>query len=214
MTVAVTEMRLVRIDAARWQYTSSSEPRGIARLYRARPRMASLFTIEGLRARPLLYTAGDGTAAKERVSNVRFDWSAHRASGVYSGVPVDLELGGSEGDDLSVQVSMMLSLQSGNPPGHLAMIDRNTVKMYSYTSEGLRELDTRVGSVDTVLYAVSREGTSRVTRFWCAPRWNFLPARVEQRNHGNVEWALEIVDVDFPDGSLQVSPMPSPSKKN
>jgi len=201
MTVAVTQMQLARIDAARWRYTSSSDPRGIARLYGARPHMASTFTIEGNQARPLLYTAEDGTGGQEHWSNVTFDWAARRASGVYSGTPVDLVLLGSEGDDLSVQVSMMLALQSGHALDRLAMIDRNTVKTYAYTPEGRITLVTRMGPVDTDVYAVSRTGTRRVTRFWCAPRWSYLPAKVEQRNHGNVEWALEILDVNFADES-------------
>jgi hypothetical protein len=145
--------------------------------------------------RPLHYVADDGLGTKSRHADVVFDWESNRANGEYAGVPVDLTLHGGEQDDMSIQIAMLVALRAGQTPEHLSMIDKNSVRNYQYQKVGEERLKTALGPLDTVIYASSRAGSSRVTRFWCPPSRGYVPVKVEQKNEGNVEWSMEILSL-------------------
>ncbi len=48
------------------------------------------------------------------------------------------------------------------------------------------------GTAKTIVYQSQKEGSPRVTRFWCAPSLGYIPLRVEQRRDHQVEWIMQI----------------------
>lgn len=192
MTVAESTLRLEREPDATWIYRSSSEPRGIARIYPLHPTLKSTMSVTGDVVRPLRFEADDGRGTESRHSDVSFDWLRSRVQGVYSGVRVDLELKGEEQDDLSAQIALLQALRNGKTPRPLAMIDKNTVRDYEIESLGDERVSTAIGTLDTVIYATHHPGSGRVTRFWCASSRGYVPVRIRQLNEGNVEWTMEI----------------------
>jgi hypothetical protein len=190
--IAVSTLKLEQRQGDTWIYSSSSEPRGLGNLYPMRPKLRSVLRVTDQGVQPLSYHATDGTSANERGADVTFDWDSGRASGVYEGVKVDLPLKSGLQDDLSIQIALLYALRQGRAPGDLSMIDKNSIRDYSYLREGTQTIDTKLGRIDTVVYASHHAGSPRVTRFWCAPSRGYVPVRVEQKRIDSVEWTLEI----------------------
>lgn len=197
-TVAVSTLRLTPGADGTWIYASSSEPRGLGRLYPMRPKLQSVMRVADQGIEPLRYVATDGTARNERGADVTFDWDKGRASGSYEGVTVDLALKPGAQDDLSVQIALLYALRHGQVPTQLSVIDKNTLRDYEYRREGAETLQTRLGAVDTVIYASRHPGSPRTTRFWCAPARGFVPMRVQQKRIDEIEWTMEIESLRTP----------------
>jgi uncharacterized protein DUF3108 len=190
--VAVSTLKLEPGQGDNWIYSSHSEPRGIGVLYPMRPRMRSEMRVSDQGVQPLSYHATDGTSANQRGAEVSFDWQAGRATGSYQGVPVDLALKSGAQDDLSIQIALLLALRQGKIPGAVSLLDKNSLRDYSYQREGTETITTRLGKIETVVYASHHEGSPRTTRFWCAPSKGYLPMRVQQKRLDSVEWTMEI----------------------
>lgn len=190
--IAVSTLKLEQREGDTWIYSSSSEPRGLGNLYPMRPKLRSVLRVTAQGVQPLNYHATDGTSANARGADVTFDWESGRARGIYEDVKVDLALKSGVQDDLSIQIALLYALRQGRAPGDLSMIDRNTIRDYSYQREGTQTIDTKLGRIDTVIYASHHPGSPRITRFWCAPSRGYVPVRVEQKRIDSVEWTLEI----------------------
>jgi hypothetical protein len=190
--IAVSTLKLEQRQGETWVYSSNSEPRGLGNLYPLRPKLQSVLRVTEQGVQPLSYHATDGTSANERGADVTFDWDAGHASGVYEGVKVDLPLKSGVQDDLSIQIALLFALRQGQVPANLSMIDKNSLRDYSYRREGTETIATKLGRIETVVYASHHEGSPRVTRFWCAPAKGYVPVRVEQKRLDSVEWTMEI----------------------
>jgi hypothetical protein len=93
---------------------------------------------------------------------------------------------------LSIQIDVTTSLLRGEEPGTIPLIDDERVKRYTYRRTGTAVMETPLGSFDTVIYESAREGSSRLSRFWMAPKLDYLPVRAEQIRKGKVETVMEI----------------------
>ncbi|MFI4865792.1 MAG: DUF3108 domain-containing protein [Steroidobacterales bacterium] len=189
-TVAISTLKLEHGDADTWIYSSTSEPRGLGHLYPMRPKLRSSLRVTDKGVQPLNFKAEGG--GDNHDADVKFDWSAGRATGVYEGTAVDLPLKPGVQDDLSVQIAMMVELLHGRTPDQLSMIDKNSWREYRYQREGAETIATPLGQIDTIIYSSQHLGSPRVTRFWCAPSLGYLPMRVEQKRLDSVEWTMEI----------------------
>jgi hypothetical protein len=189
-TVAVSTLKLEHEGGDSWIYSSTSKPSGLGHLYPMRPVLHSSLRITDEGVQPLSFkAAGSGDSHN---ADVKFDWSGGRVTGIYEGVAIALPLKPGVQDDLSVQIAMMVDLLHGHTPQHLSMINKNSLREYLYQREGEQTIATALGQVDTVIYSSQHPGSPRVTRFWCAPSYGYLPMRVEQKRIDNVEWSMEI----------------------
>jgi hypothetical protein len=190
VTVAVSTLKLEQRGSNTWVYSSSSEPRGVGRLYPMRPKLTSVLRVTDRGAEPQSFHAEGG--GEDHDAAVDFNWETGRATGNYEGVTVDLPIKPGVQDDLSVQIELMVDLLRGKAPDTLWMIDKNSVREYHYQREGDATLETPFGQVATVIYSSQHVGSPRTTRFWCAPSKGYLPMRVEQKRIDKVEWTMEI----------------------
>jgi hypothetical protein len=190
--VAISTLKLERRQDDTWDYSSRSEPRGLGFLYPMRPRLESLMRVGADGVQPLHFLATDGTRADERGADVSFNWDTGRATGRYDRADVNLALRQGVQDDLSIQIALLYSLRRGQAPANLSMIDKNSIRDYDYRREGIATIDTKLGRIDTVVYASQHAGSPRVTRFWCAPSKGYVPMRVQQKRLDEVEWTMEI----------------------
>jgi hypothetical protein len=191
MNVAVSTLKLER-SGDTWTYSSKSEPRGIGNLLSERPTQRSVLRVTDAGTRPLSYQASDGTSSTRRAVDVKYDWEQGRLTGVYEDTKVDLPLTPGVLDDASVQVALMVELLRGRTPEHFSLLNKNAVREYGYVREGEATLQTPLGKIATVIYRSERQGSPRVTRFWCAPWRGYVPMRVEQKRGDDIEWTMEI----------------------
>jgi hypothetical protein len=189
-TVAVSTLKLENRGGNTWAYTSTTEPRGIGRLYPYRPRLTSLLRVTDQGVLPQHFRADAG--GKDHDADVEFNWDTLRATGTYEAVAVDLPIKPGVQDDLSVQIQLIVALLHGKTPDTLWLIDKNTIRDYHYQREGDQTLDTPLGRIATTIYSSQHTGSPRITRFWCAPSLGYLPMRVEQKRIDSVEWTMDI----------------------
>ena len=192
MVVAVSTLKLEHNQGDTWTYSSSSQPRGLGRLFSQRPVMRSVMRVTGDEVQPLEYHADAGNGSTDRNADLKFDWTAARVTGTYENTKVDLALKPGVEDDLSVQIAMLVQMLHGHTPDNLAMVDKNEVREYHYGREREETIDTALGRLQTVVYTSQRTGSPRITRFWCPPDQGFVPVRVEQRRQNEVEWRMDI----------------------
>jgi Protein of unknown function (DUF3108) len=191
MDVAVSTLKLEKTGDT-WTYSSKSEPRGVGKVFSERPRQRSVLRVTDAGTQPLSYQASDGTSSTRRAVDVKYDWEQGRLTGVYEDTPVDLPLTPGVQDDASVQVALMVELLRGHTPEHFSLLNKNAVREYRYVREGEATVQTPFGKIATVIYRSERQGSPRVTRFWCAPWRGYVPMRVEQKRGDDIEWSMEI----------------------
>jgi Protein of unknown function (DUF3108) len=194
MTVAVSTLKLEQ-HPDNWVYASKSDPRGLGRMFSERPTQESTLQVTDAGVRPLHYKADDGTSETKRDADVTFDWDHNRVTGVYEDTKVDMPLQPGTQDDLSVQIALMVELLAGRTPDRFLMVDKNTVREYRYTREREESVSTPFGQVDTVIYRAQKNGSPRVTRFWCAPSRGYMPVRVEQTKGDDVQWTMQVQSI-------------------
>jgi Protein of unknown function (DUF3108) len=193
MTVAVTTLKLEKSGDDTWTYTSRSEPRGIGKVLSQRPKTVSVLKVTDAGVQPLSYKGDDGTSSTKRAVDIKYDWQAHRVTGIYEEVKVDLPLKSGVQDDSSVQVAMMVELLAGRTPDRFSLIDKNSVREYRYTREGEDNIDTALGKVPTVVFRSQRANSPHANRYWCAPDRGFIPMKVQQKRDDEVQWSMQVL---------------------
>jgi hypothetical protein len=134
--------------------------------------------------RPRSYRFDDGTSDTDRDVSLQFDWTANRVRGVAEEMRVDVEAVAGLQDAASMQALVIARLQAGQEPGLVAMIEKDKVKYYRYTLLRRETLHTAIGDIETVVYRSARDGSSRETLTWHAPKMGFVAVQAEQRSDG------------------------------
>lgn len=178
-------------------YETTADPSFLASLVVSRSALErSLLKIDEEGVRPVEWTLDDGKSGDKADGALSFDWSGNRVTGRIERETIDFPTQPGLQDRLSIQIAVMVALLRGQEPGTIAMIDDNRVKQYTYTKKGTDTLETPLGSIDTVIYESTREGSSRVARFWMAPTHGFIALRAEQERKGKVETVMVIKALD------------------
>lgn len=184
---------LQRAAGRRFVYETRADPSFLARLIVNRSALErSEMLIDEHGVRPLEWTLEDGKSGTTGDGRLVFDWQAGRVTGTADNSAIDLPLEPGLQDRLSIQIAVMTALLRGTEPGTIPLIDDDRIKHYVYRRVGNAVLDTSLGTVDTVVYESSREGSSRLSRFWMAPELGWVPVRAEQIRKGKVETVMEI----------------------
>lgn len=178
----------------RYTYSSVNVARGVFRMaFSDAITQESTFRIVDGRVVPMQFRGSD---EKERPIDLRFDWAAKRVTGVAKGHTVDLELSEGAQDPMSLQISSLRQLASGDPQGEITLIDSDKLKEYQVRREADARIDTGLGTLDTVVFTTRRSGTDRLTRTWVAPALGYLPVKAERVRGKKVEFTMHIDSVE------------------
>jgi hypothetical protein len=170
---------------ARWAMESSSVASGLARLkVSSTLRQRSEFELLPDGPRPVRYTFDDGTKDTSHDVALDFDWSGGRVRGKAEDEAVDIASVAGLQDAASMQALVLARLRAGQEPGLIAMIEKDKVKYYRYTFLRRETLKTALGEVETVVYRSARDGSSRETVTWHAPKYGFATVQAEQLTDG------------------------------
>jgi len=180
-------------DAQHWTYSSELNAHGLFRLYLpGTRRQMSEMRIEDGRVIPQHYVDEDGTDKKDKDTDVRFDWTANRVTGMAENRKVDDELRPGTQDILSLQIAMMQELRAGRTPTKFVLLDREEIKDFDYIADGAEQLQTPFGTFETKIFRSKRPDSERSMVYWCAPELGWLPLKVENRRGTKVQWALRM----------------------
>jgi hypothetical protein len=184
MGVGTSRTALSRSGAG-WTLETTSTATGFARMIAGGTlRQRSEFEFEGSDPRPRSYAFDDGTRGTSRDVGLAFDWQDGRVRGTAEGEPVDVATVPGLQDAASMQALVLARLRAGIEPGTIAMIEKDKVKYYRYTLLRRETLETAIGSVETVVYRSARDGSSRATLSWHAPKLGFAVVQAEQLSNG------------------------------
>lgn len=174
-------------------YQTTADPSFLASLVVSRAATErSRIAIDEQGVRPLEWVFDDGKSSDKADGSLTFDWATQRATGRIEREAIDLPTEAGLQDRLSIQIAVMVALLRGQEPSRFPMIDDNRIKRYTYRKVGDATLDTPLGKVETVIYESTREGSSRLARFWMAPSYDYLAMRAEQERKGKVETVMTI----------------------
>jgi hypothetical protein len=184
MAVGTSRTQLARANGG-WTMESTSTATGFARVIAGGTlRQLSEFELLADGPRPLSYSFDDGTARTGRDIALEFDWAAGRVRGTAEDEPVDVATVAGLQDAASMQALVLARLRAGREPGTIAMIEKDRVKYYRYTLVRRETLKTALGELETVVYRSARDGSSRETHTWHAPKLGYIAVQAEQRVDG------------------------------
>lgn len=189
VTAGTSTLKLTATASDSYLYTSTDTAWGIFRLvFPHALRQSSRFRISGGEVEPLSFeAAGPGNPVM-----AQFDWKDHRVTGMAKGKLLDLKLRPGTQDPLSVQIAIMLKLQSGDAPDSFWMLNTDEIDRFQYTRHGETTLDTPLGKLPTILYTSHAPGSDKTMYLWLAPALDYMPARAEQRVKGSTQISLAI----------------------
>ena len=183
MTAGSSTLELKRAGEDTSSYTSNNVPRGMFRM--ALP--------DSIRVGPVDFRGSD---EKERPVELNFDWNRKRVTGVAKGQSVDLELTEGTQDPMSMQIAGLRGLAAGGLQATVRLVDSDKIKDYELTREGTAQIETGLGTLDTVVYTSKRTGGDRLTRTWVAPVLGYLPVKGERFRGNKLEFTMLIESVD------------------
>jgi hypothetical protein len=189
----------VRYDAAEsvYEFSSRSQAKGLLKILSPKPVVErSRFKVEGGHIRPLEYWYEDGSRKGEKNQHIEFDWQRRIAVITNEDGRRETALDDRSLDRGSMQVALMRDLAATGKPGDYQLANDEGAQPYVYKDDGEATIATGVGSLATRAFVQQREGSSRATLFWFAPKLQFLPARIEQRRNGEVQTALTLTSVE------------------
>ena len=87
-------------------------------------------------------------------------------------------------DKLLYQLTLMRDLQNDRKELAYLIPDRGELKIYRFNRLKEEDIDTPLGKLHTIALQWSRD--DRVTKLWCAPKYNYLPVQIEQVENGQL----------------------------
>ena len=155
----------------------------------------SVLQIDENGVRPLTWLSKDGKSSTEDDGDLTFDWTAQQVSGTVEDESVALPAEPGLQDRLSMQIAVLTALLRDAQPGPIKMIDGDKIKHYNYERKGTSQINTDVGSFNTIIYESTREGSSRLKRIFHAPALGYLPVRLEHLKKGKLDTVMKLVAV-------------------
>jgi hypothetical protein len=180
-----------------YEFRSRTVVKGLLKLASPNPVIErSEFRVAGGRLQPLEFWYEDGSRKGEDNVHIAFDWDRQVAVVSADGGRREIRLEHGALDRGSLQVALMLDLESSGHPGRYLLADEDSIKSYEYVDSGAATTATGLGQLPTRAFMQQREGSSRSTWLWLAPELRYLPVRIEQRRDGEVHTAFTLESVD------------------
>ena len=152
----------------------------------------------------------------EKNRNVRFkiDWKTNskkelvgKATGIYEGKAVDIDIQNPVWDPLSIQVPIMLDANKNRPPHEHGLFMKGEFKHYLFENHGKEKFSFN-GTEFTAVKVVGRETKrDRAMYVWLIPELHNIPIKIEQWKNGERKSTvfLESVSFEEEDGTRTLS---------
>ncbi len=170
----------LRTNESGYVATHAIKPVGMSRiLTNGRMRVSSVFTTAEDGVRPVWFHEVD-TIKDEPEVRLGFDWTTNTASGTVGEEDVTIQLEGISHDNVSIQYALMHDLLNDQPKDTYVLFDIDKMRVAHVRNVGTKNVKTKAGSFEVIGIQHQKEGSSRVTTLWCAPKLGYLPVVIEQ----------------------------------
>ena len=141
---------------------------------------------------PHQYTYRRSIMGKKRTEVTEFTPGDATVTNTYKGETVTLPDSADLFGPLSYQLAMQLDLMAGAREVTYPVVTRGRIKDYTYKVIREEQLDTPLGTVDTLVLERQRDDDERETYLWLAPRFQYLPVKLRQLEDGeNYEMLIQ-----------------------
>lgn len=193
ITAGNASLTLSKLDDSLWRYQLTTSPIGVFKLT-GKGNIEETSTLqfiqapeEGLLLRGASYQYRQDKE-RRRAVDATFDWAAETLEWTRRGETQSAPLtDGPIIDRLSVTLAVMSALRQGKETMQYRVFDNGRIKNVIFSVQGEDQLDTSLGSLDTVrVLRINAEGSSRSTITWFAPSLNYVPVKIEQLKRGEL----------------------------
>jgi hypothetical protein len=191
ITLGVSTRSLITARDGTYIYASSTHATGIiAWFVKDQIDEYSKWIFINGQIRPLEYVYNRHGGDKTRHVKLKFDWQHLIVTNTIDGDPWRMEIPANAQDKLVYQLSIMHDLAEGKKDLKYKIADGGKLKEYDFEIEGEETLNTPLGKIKTV--RIQRIGDRRDTTVWCAPRFAYLPMRLEQQDTDGSHLTMQI----------------------
>ena len=168
-----------------WLFKSRANASGLASLFvHSTFSEQSHFRVHSGQLRPLSYRYTDSGNPKHD-EHIKFDWTGNVAHDTEGGKTKPVPIKPGILDRLSAQLSLSRRLSAGLAlPKELSIVKGGKVRHYHFTRKGKDLVATPAGDFETVIVSREDPQSKRRTIFWLAPRYQWLPVKMQQREPG------------------------------
>ena len=170
------------------------KPTGVSRMItRGQMEVSSEFTTGADGLRPVSYHAID-TIGDDPEAHITFDWQTNQARGTVGDEEVVLQLDGLSHDAVSIQYELMYNLINDRSNATYVLFDVDKMRVANVRNVGKKTVRTKVGDFEVVGIEHQKEGSSRKTTLWCAPKLDYLPVVIEQHRKGKLNFRASLTE--------------------
>jgi hypothetical protein len=139
----------------------------------------SRWRFAGSDIRSLAYEYTRTGGHRNRNVAVEFDWDSRRITNTINGESWLMPAVPQVVDKLLYQFALMSDLRAGRSGLSYTVADGGKIKTYEIEPLGEESIRSALGDVRALKFRHQKIGDERVTTIWCAPRYQFLPVKVE-----------------------------------
>ncbi len=120
-----------------------------------------------------------------------------KATGIYEGAGVDIDIDNPVWDPLSIQIPIMLDANKNLPPHEHGLFMKGEFKHYLFENHGSEKI-TFNGYEFTAIKITGRETKrDRAMFVWMVPELNNIPIKIEQWKNGKIKSTVVLESVTF-----------------
>jgi hypothetical protein len=141
---------------------------------------------------------------KDRDVNFKINWQAGdkqtksgKATGVYEGEKVALDINQPVWDPLSIQVPLMLDAGKNLPPHKHGMFLKGEFKYYLFENQGNDNISFDGKEYTAIKIAGKETKRDRAMYAWLVPELHYLPVKIEQWKEGKLKSTVKLESATF-----------------
>lgn len=208
ITAGTASLRLEKKEDY-WRYSLTTKPKGVFKLAR-KGNIAEVSTFravesdEGIALQTQTYQFRQDKE-RRRAVDATFNWQDKTINHVYRGNEVKEEFTDPVLDRLTVTLLIMNMLRNEFQETQLPIFDTGRIKEVEFIQDGQETIKTRLGELDTVrVINRNASGGSRQTTTWFAPKYHYLPVKIEHRKRGDLVARLSLVRLSNKQSNLEL----------
>lgn len=198
LRIGTAAFSLVRNQDGSYTYQSVTRPSGLLALFRSDViTETSRFAVVDGQLRSLYYSYRHTGSGRDQFETIVFEWNKGIARSDRNGKSRTLPVKPGTYDRFLAQLALSVDTKSGRLAPGYHVLDHGVIHAYRVGRLHDTTVETPAGRFRTVRIAQRGRTKQRVTRFWLAPKLDFLPVRMEQTEPGKATVRLILTKISF-----------------
>ena len=178
-------------------FTTQAKVTGFAALFRDDSATERSVLMNASPPRLLSYQYRQSGGKKNRNTQLNVNWRGDTGlvQGDYAGAAFTETVQGAVWDPLSVQLALMRDMVTKQPPFHYQVIHHGQLKQYDFEPLANDTLEINEVFYDAVV--LQRKHNNRLTRFWLAKDYQYIPLQIETYKNGELDTRILLDSVNI-----------------